>query len=167
MAKFTKALRQQIVRDFALRHGGFNAALFVEEVRAAGPDHPAYEWFQWDDDKAASEYRIWQAREFARGIKVRASIEEISRTGIRVREIEMPLIISPVDGRRDGGGYFLSDPNDPEHMAEFCRQAAADLERWLRRYSGAVAYAKGSTAAIERQVRALYAAVPEDMDEAA
>ena len=54
MARFTKALRERIVREFTARHNGrFDPAVFVEEVRQAGPSHEAYEWFQWDDEAAA------------------------------------------------------------------------------------------------------------------
>lgn len=157
MARFTKALRQQIVREFAVRHNGyFNPSLFLEEVRANGPDHPAHEWFQWDDDKAAREHRLWQAREFAKDLKVTFEVEEVGRNkAIKITEQEAPMVISPGSGRNSGGGYFLTDPDNPEHMAEHCRQAAVALRSWLRRYESAVKYAGGSVAALERSAAAL------------
>ena len=169
MARFTKALRQEIIRDFCeRRNADFDARLFEQEVRETGPSHPAYEWFQWDAEKAAHDHRIWQAREFATGLKVSFTVEEIGRNkSISVREVEMPMLVSPLDGRRGGGGYFLSDPENPEHMAEFCRQAAADLARWLRRYHAAVAHAGGSVGAVERQLRLLESVAPEEVEEAA
>lgn len=145
MMRFTKELRQQIVEDFARRHNGvFNPTLFVEEVRATGADHPAHEWFEWDRDRAALAYQVEQAREFARGLRVTFTVEEIGRkSAVVVREERMPLVISPVAGRRDGGGYFLANPEDPEHMAEHCRQAATALRSWMERYGGALAHAGG------------------------
>jgi hypothetical protein len=171
MARFTKAIRQQIIREFCLkRNAEFDARLFEQDVRETGEAHPAYGWFTWDADKAALEHRVWQAREFASGLEVAFSIEEIGRNkSITVREVQMPMLLSPMDGRRHGGGYFLADPNDAEHMAEFCRQAAADLARWFRRYQAAVVHSGGSSAAIERQIALLEKAAPaaEELEEAA
>lgn len=169
MAHFTKEQRQQIIRDFCLRRNmDFDARLFAKEVRDTGPEHPAYDWFEWDDGKAAEEFRIWQAREFSRGLRVSFQIEEVGRSGtIRVREVSVPMLVSPLDGRRAGGGYFLTDPEDPSHMAELCKQAATDLRRWLRRYEGALAHAGGSVSVIERQLRLLENSVLQGVDEAA
>lgn len=162
MAKFTKALRQEIIRDFATRHNGFyNPLLFLEEVRASGPEHPAYEWFEWNDDRAAQEHRLWQAREFARDLKVSFTVQEIGRNkAIKVREVSMPLALSPVEGRHKGGGYFVSDPDNPEHLEELARQAATALESWLRRYEAALLHAGGSKDAIEQQIQLLGKAAP-------
>lgn len=169
MARFTKELRQQIIRDFCLRRNAeFDAKLFEQEVRETGPSHPAYEWFEWDGDRAASEYRVWQARQFANGLKVSFQVEEVGRAGvIRVREVEAPMLVSPTEGRRAGGGYFLTDPENPDHMAELCRQAVIDLNRWLRRYQAALVHAGGSVTLIERQIALLDKAAPQEVDEAA
>lgn len=167
--RFTKELRQKIIRDFCLkRNADFDARLFEREVRETGEAHPAYSWFQWDEDKAAEQYRIWQAREFANGLTVSFTVEEIGRNkSISVREVEMPMLLSPLGGRRAGGGYLLSDPANPDHMAELCKQAATDLSRWLRRYEGAVAYAGGSVAAMERHLKLLEAKSLQEMKEVA
>lgn len=159
MARFTKALREQIVREFTARHNGqYNPALFLEGVGAKGVDHPAYEWFEWNDDRAAEQYRVEQARAFARDIRVAFTVEEIGRNkAVTIREVEAPLMISPLTGRRHGGGYVVLDPARPEDMAELCRQAACDLEAWLSRHQAALLYARGSSEAIERQIKLLNA----------
>jgi hypothetical protein len=46
--------------------------------------------------------------------------------------------MSPMASRNDGGGYVLSDPSDPDHIAEHRRQAAAALRTWMTRYRGAI-----------------------------
>ncbi|MDF2809310.1 MAG: hypothetical protein K0S56_341 [Microvirga sp.] len=140
MSRFTKERRQEIVREFALRHNGqFNPGLFLDEVREKGVEHPAYEWFEWDRDKAAHAYQVEQARDFARDLRVSFKVEEIGRKGtILVREAPMPMVLSPIGGRRDGGGYVLVDPDDPAHMTEHCRQAALALRAWLTRYQAAL-----------------------------
>lgn len=165
MARLTKDKRQEIIREFASRHNGtYMPALFVEEVRGT-PDHPAYGWFDWDPGKAAHEHWLWQAREFASGLMVKFSIETIGRNeAIRVREVEMPFALSPMEYRRSGGGYYLLDPDNPGHMAELCGQAATALSSWVNRYRGAVEHAGGSVAAIERQLKLLEAAAPVDED---
>jgi hypothetical protein len=151
MARFTKALRERIVRDFTSRHNGrFDPAVFVEEVNAAGPSHEAYEWFQWDDREAASQWRIEQARSFVQGIRIKFSVETVSRGNITIRQSVVPLVMSHLSNRRVGGGYVVTNTDSPDHMAEFCGQAARDLDAWLRRYAGAVLFAGGSTVQIER-----------------
>lgn len=169
MARFTKELRQKIVREFCTRRNAdFDAKLFEQEVRETGPSHPAYEWFEWDESKAASEFRVWQAREFVKDLRIVFTVEEVGRSGtIQVREVEAPMLVSPLSGRARGGGYFLTTPDDPAHMAELCRQAATDLERWLRRYEAAVWHSGGSVAPIERQLKALQKSSAQEVDEAA
>jgi len=161
---FTKEQRQEIVREFAIRHNGqFDPKLFVREVRDTGADHPAYEWFTWDDEKAAREHRVWQAREFARDLKVKFNVENVGgRKDFSVKSVEVPLVHSPTHGREHGGGYVLTEADNEAHMQELCRQGAQALAAWLRRYKGAVEYAGGSVKELERQLKAL-----EDATEAA
>lgn len=168
MARFTKEARQEIIREFCRRRNTeFDAKLFEQEVRETGPSHPAYEWFQWDADKAAGEYRIWQARQFANGLRVSFKVEEVSRGGtIKVREVEVPMLVSPIYERHAGGGYFITDPKNPDHMGELSRQASIDLSRWLRRYQAVLVHAGGSVTVIEKQIMILNRASPA-MDEAA
>lgn len=154
---FTKQQRQEIVREFALRHNGhYNPKLFVEEVERTGEDHPAYGWFTWNDRNAADAFRLEQARDFARDLRITFKIEEVGRTTpVRVRETEMPLAISPMNNRSKGGGYFITDPNDPGHMKEHCRQAAISLQSWLDRYQAALQYAGRRTSDIEKVILTL------------
>lgn len=141
--RFTKEQRQEIVRDFAIRHNGqYNPKLFLDEVRTVGSEHPAHGWFEWDAERAAHEHQLWQAREFAQGLKVTFQIEEVGRKkAMRVVTAEMPMVMSPRETRRDGGGYVLVDPRSTDHMAEHCRQAAVALRTWLNRYNSALLHA--------------------------
>lgn len=169
MRRYTKKLRQEIIRAFAIRHNGqYNPALFLDEVRETGPEHPAYEWFDWDDAAAAQQHRLQQARHFAQGLKVVFKIEEVGRSkAIKVREVEAPLVISSLDSRHKGGGYRLTDPENGDHMAEFCRQGAKELKAWIDRYKGAIAYAGGSTNSLHAVLEKLEAAASADGDKAA
>lgn len=160
MSRFTKELRQQIVREFAIRHNGtFNPTLFLEEVRNVGESHPAHAWFEWDKDAAAQRYQIEQAREFARDLKVTFKVEEIGgRKTVKVREASMPMVLSPIAGRQTGGGYYLVQPDDPRHMEEHCAQAAVALRGWLNRYQACLQHVQMPAGELEGIIAALEAA---------
>jgi len=136
MATFTKELRQQIVEDFARRHNGlYDPALFLQEVKDAGKEHPAHSWFTWNDIDAAAAHRLDQARDFARGLKVVFRIEQVTGPSqVRVHQVEAPLVHSPREGRKDGGGYRLTVPTLDDHLHELAGQAADDLRAWAARY---------------------------------
>lgn len=159
MSNFTKEIRQKIVEEFARRHNGqFDPALFLKEVKEAGESHEAYGWFEWDGKKAAQEYRLWQARSFAKDLRISFSVEDVGGGGsITVRTTEMPMVLSPTNGRKTGGGYVLTDPNDPAHQAEHCHQAAAALRSWLNRYQAAVLHAGYGVKTIEQIAEGLEA----------
>jgi hypothetical protein len=151
MAEFTKQKRQDIVEEFSRRHNGvYNPVVFLDEVKSKGKDHPAYDWFEWNTKKAAQEYHLWQARSFAKDLRINFTVEEVGPTGaVTVRTTEMPMVLSPSNGRKSGGGYVLTDPNDPAHMAEHCHQAAAALRSWLNRYQAALIHAGYGVKVIE------------------
>jgi len=135
MAKYTTADRQEIVEEFSIRHNGlFDAALFLAEVRAIGPNHRAHAWFEWDDSEAAHEHRLWQSRQFAHGLKVHFEVVTVGRAGPITVSVSAPMVISPMATRVVGGGYILTDPGNEEHMRELAHQAATALRAWLTRY---------------------------------
>ena len=100
MHKFTKKLRQDIVNDYIAEHGAFNASEFVDYVREQGASHPAFDWFEWDDEKCAERYRVGQARDFVSGLKVSFSVETVQRSGVSVRVVESPMLVSRWRGER-------------------------------------------------------------------
>lgn len=167
--RFTKELRQKIVEEFSRRHNGqYDPSLFLKEVRETGAEHPAFDWFEWDQSKAAQEHNLWQARSFAKDLRVTFTVEEVTRPGsVKVKTESMPMVLSPAAGRSDGGGYVLVDPNDPAHMAEHCHQAATALRSWLKRYSAAVTHAYGSSKMIEQIAESLEAVEAPATEEAA
>ena len=166
--RFSKELRQQIIEDFARDHGGtFDAAGFLGVVQQVGKKHSAYEWFEWSNQKAAREHRLWQAREFAIGLKIRFDVETVERGKVRIVSTTAPMVISPLDSRKDGGGYFVTDPKNPDHMAEHCRQAALALKLFLVRYEGAVVYAGGNIAMLQEAFGLLQIASSVSQPEAA
>jgi hypothetical protein len=55
---------------------------------------------------------------------------------VRVAVKAFPAMISPVAGRKSGGGYVPYVPGDAELTAELRRQGAQALRSWLERYRG-------------------------------
>lgn len=166
--RFTKEMRQQIVREFAEAHGGvFDAAAFLGEVNQVGKSHPAYAWFEWSDRKAAREYRLDQARAFAQGLRIRFEVETIEHGAVKVVSRSMPLVISPINRRSAGGGYNLTDPNDPAHLAELSRQAAQQLRWFVERFQSALDFAEISADEITPFIARLDSASSVSLPEAA
>ena len=162
MTRYTKELRQEIIREFAERHDGrFNNADFIQEVMDQGAEHRAYEWFERDTDKIVTEYHLWQAREFTIGCKVTFTVETVVGGKVTIKEHEAPLVLSSFNDQSDQE-YYLTDTDDPAHMAEYCRQADVAMSTWLRRYTGAVAHCGGSIKPLEQLARKLRAAAVTD-----
>jgi hypothetical protein len=68
---------------------------------------------------------------------------------------EYPAYVSPVSGRKEGGGYAPFDPRSEIDQAELRRQAAASLAAWLNRYRGCAENIGISVAALEEVAVAL------------
>jgi len=96
----------------------------VEHARSE--DSPIHHLFEWDDDRAAHQYRIEQARELIRSVRVTVTVNE--------RPITVPNYVR--DPSKAGGeqGYkavsTISDDDQKRDtlMAEF-RRAASALDR--------------------------------------
>lgn len=150
MKRFTKEERERIARDFAQRNGGrFEPAAFVAEVQKTGKSHPAYEWFEWDVQKAAQNWWIDQAREFVSDLRIVFSVQDVTPGKYKVQS-EYPMFISPLANRRDGGGYNEVDPDSRDDLVEIARQASRDLTSWLGRYRSALERLGHSTRLIDQ-----------------
>lgn len=83
--------------------------------------------FEWEDSKAAAEYRLWQAREL-----IRVVVEVHPASGASTR-----VYVSLSDDRRnDGGGYReLNEVMRSKTMREaLLKQAHADMVRFETKY---------------------------------
>lgn len=141
--RFTKDLRKQIVDAFIAEHGHWNPDDFLADVRAKGPSHPAYEWFQWDDEAAADEYRREQARKFGQGIRIVTTVRYQRTEGRKVviaeKQVAAPYVMSPVENRSLGGGYIRNGSAD--FLPSLCREAAQALDAWAKRYQLVIIHA--------------------------
>ena len=100
-------------------------------------------FFGMEDAEAAQAYRVEMVRTWVSGLRITVQTLPTAPTrigSIVVRESRFPAMISPVAGRRAGGGYIAMDPADPEHMRELAAQGAADLARWVERYEGVASH---------------------------
>lgn len=139
MAGFPKAQRQAII-DGYLNETGRNLFIpgeFIDWLQDQ-PDNPAYPWFfAMDDEAAARSYRVDLARRMASGLRIVAKHETAEAKSVTVTTREFPAYISPMSGRKSGGGYTPFDPGNSDAMDELRRQGAAALRSWLVRYRGA------------------------------
>lgn len=148
--------KQRIIDDYLNSTGRnmFIPAEFLGWLREH-PDHPCHDvFFSQSDEAAALEHRKEMVRKWVSGLrlKVRVREPEKSRTKkIRVTEYTVPAMVSPVSLRRQGGGYYSMNMDDPDHVRELATQAAGSLESWLDRFGG-VAELKGCDVAAVRQI---------------
>lgn len=140
MAQFTKQDRQRIIDAYLSETGKnmFVAGEFIDWL-SGQPDHEAYPWFfAKSEGEAAREYRIGLARQMASGLRITVQPSETKGSVVSLTVREYPAYVSPVAGRKAGGGYERFDPEDAAALAELQRQAVTSLNSWLRRYEGAI-----------------------------
>ena len=140
MARSFWTRRQAIIDGYLADTGRnvFEPGEFIDWL-SERPDHEAYAWFfAKDDATAAREYRIELARRMAAGLRITVRVEQPTESKtVRIAERSYPAFISPVSGRRGGGGYQPFDPNDPASLEELRRQGLVALASWVERYAGA------------------------------
>lgn len=138
MAGFPKKERQRIIDEYLAASGRnmFVPADFVDWLRDK-PDHEAYDLFYgMSDEHAAKQWRVQLARQMASGLRIVVSHSDPEDKTVSIKVTEYPAFISPVKGRREGGGYEEFDPQNVQAQEELRRQAATSLASWLNRYRG-------------------------------
>ncbi|MEP2955519.1 MAG: hypothetical protein ABJN39_09275 [Sulfitobacter sp.] len=138
MAQFTSKDRQRIIDEYLAATGKnmFVASEFIDWL-STQEDHEAYPWFfAKDDAEAAREYRIGLARQMASGLRISAKVSETKTAAVSVSVREFPAMVSPMAGRKSGGGYQSFSTDDPAMVAELRGQGAQALRAWLARYRG-------------------------------
>lgn len=165
MAAFNRTFRQKVVDEYLNDTGSnhFDPREFLEWLQDK-PDHAVYPiFFGKTDEEAALQYRLMQARQFVNGLRVKITMtpEMASSTthiAIKIKEptpFRLPAFVSPVSGRRQGGGYYQTDVMDEDATTELYRQAAQGLSGWLERYGDVARLAGADVKAIETVLGAL------------
>lgn len=150
MSGFPKKERQKIIDDYLAETGRniFVPGEFIDWL-SGQKRHLAYPWFFSKSDKeAAREHRIWMARQMASGLRITSRSEDVGGAVVSVTVREYPAFVSPMGGRKSGGGYEPFDPSDGAQIAELRRQGIVALQSWLNRYGGVF----GKTADPVRQI---------------
>ena len=131
------------LRKIAKKNGGLLRP--VQIVQAARDEaSPLHGQFTWDDEKAAGQYRLWQARELIATYWV---VEEGSNEPVR-------LLLSLASDRPAKQGYrFSADVlANPEQRREWLLMALAELQVWRKTY-GALTELKPVFNAISRALK--------------
>jgi len=105
--------------------GVLRAVDVVEYAR--DPGTALYQRFEWNDTKAAEQYRLWQARELIRVVvHTRPTNDASTRVYVSLAD----------DRRNDGGGYrTLDEVMRSKTMREaLLKQAHADMVRFETTY---------------------------------
>lgn len=139
MPAFNLTYRQQVIDEYlnATGRNHFVPAEFLEWLKPQ-EDHRVWSiFFGKTDEEAAHQYRLALTRQFVAGLRIVVNAE----TSVGAITVKVPAFISPVADRKMGGGYVSIDVRSPNSTAELCRQAAEDLQRWVRRWEGTAALA--------------------------
>lgn len=94
---------------------------------AKNPKTALHKKFTWDNDKAAHEYRLWQAREL-----IRVSVNILPQNNKPFR-----VYVSLVDDRKNpGGGYraLVDVMMDGELREKLLEQAIKDMRGFQKKY---------------------------------
>lgn len=85
-----------VLREISQKHEGLlRPADVVKE--ASDPNSPIHSWFEWDDGKAAEEYRLEQARKL-----IRVNMAYLSDAG---KSVPYRVFVSLPSDRNPQGGY--------------------------------------------------------------
>lgn len=107
-----------------------DGSLLPEDVVefARDPNTALHSRFTWDDGEAATQYRLWQARQIIR-VVVREVPNAEAREPVRA-------YVSLESDRTNGGGYrtLTSVMNDDDRRAELLLQAKRDARLFASRY---------------------------------
>lgn len=129
-----------------------NGVVLPEVVvsRAKDESSPLHRYFEWDDSKAAQQYRLEQARNLLRHIIV---VENGDKTPRRA------FIVTSVEG--DNVYMDTADAmRDPNLRSQILKRAAGELASFERKYAeleelaGVIAVAAQTRAAIQEQLNA-------------
>lgn len=134
MAHFDRTYRQRIIDEYLneTKRNNFVPVEFLEWLRPQ-EDHRVWSvFFGKSDEDAAHQYRLALARQFVAGLRIVVN----TTTSDGSVAVKVPAFISPVADRKSGGGYVSVDVRARDTTTELCRQAAADLYRWLDRWEG-------------------------------
>jgi hypothetical protein len=114
-------LLKEVCLEIKKRDGKITPKALVDHARSK--DSPIHSLFEWNNAKAAEEYRLWQARELIVTVKIDYSGQEI----------QTYHNIKVVEGNQ---GYYHWDDikKDKNLLNEVIKNAITQLEYWQSKY---------------------------------
>ena len=120
-----EAITQELERISNLNGGILKPEHVVEHAK--DPQNPLHSQFQWDDSKAAHEYRLWQARQL-----IRVTVSTIKNT----ETVERVWVNLKSERATESHGYrkLVSVLNDEELRKKLIQQSIEDMEYFQQKY---------------------------------
>lgn len=120
------------IQSITDKHGCCKPQMLVK--RAEPMDSPIHNQFTWDNDEAAEQYRIEQARNLIRSVRIvhvdmPAAEQPIIRAFMHVRASEK-------ETKFDGPAYLpiVTVMNSAEYKEQVLAEAKERLKEWLSKY---------------------------------
>lgn len=130
MAERIKGTNPAIVRELRKLADQNDGLLTPETVveAARSPKSPLHQQFTWDDNKAAHEYRLWQARTL-----LRVTVEYLPTVKQNVRVF---VSLTP-DREETSGGYrpLVEVLSDADQRKQLLADALAELQYFQKKYA--------------------------------
>lgn len=108
---------------------GVTARDVVDAARST--NSPLHDYFEWNDQKAADEYRLWRARDMLGSIKVRY----IENDEVKEARAFQVTRAAPYEGEARQYRSFQVLSGDSAFAAQMMENAVDDLVRWRGRYA--------------------------------
>lgn len=107
--------------------GNYTPEALVQAARS--PRSPAHKHFEWDDERAAHQHRLTQARFYQRGIEYSFMVK-----GARKKLVELQMRVAyPIgDGSYRSGRDVITDRDMVERLLD---EALDRLEQWRQQYA--------------------------------
>lgn len=130
--KVTRLSRRAVSTELAKIAGESEEGLVTAQSvvdTARHPDNPMHKHFIWDDEKASESYRLMQARQLIRWVKVTSPNN--GKTSVQ------KYVSLMADRKREGGGYRETAKvvNNKKLRAELEDTAKTELASWVRRHA--------------------------------
>lgn len=114
--------------------GGVGVSTIVQDAKRE--DSPLHDYFEWDDQVAAQEYRVEQARYLIRHINVVVKKPNGEEEEVRAFHSVTAKVISPAVNEKGVNFVSLQSAlSDEEWRQEIVGKAFKELESWRRRYA--------------------------------
>ena len=130
MKEHEKVIIEQELRKIEQRDGVITPSAVVE---AAEPEtSPLHSHFQWNNDKAAHEYRLWQARQLIAVVIFERVGDEPQRTftSVVIEKTPNGKATEPVRAYVDTKTVL----DDPALRQQVLQQAIIEARRWATKY---------------------------------